>query len=54
MEALPGFTGLGLTKIGEGYAIRVNLETDAAVADVPAEFDGVPVDVEVVGRVQAH
>ncbi len=54
LELVDGFTGVGIVKTDDGYGLRVNLETDAAIADVPDEVDGVPVTVEIVGEVQAY
>ena len=47
----PAVTGVGLAPAAEGYAVKVNLRAeDAAVRrDLPAELDGAPVVVEVVG-----
>ncbi len=46
-----GVCGVGLARKDEGYALRVNV-VDANV-DVPAEVDGLPVDVCVTGPVNA-
>lgn len=46
-----GVCGVGLARQGEGYALRVNV-VDASV-DVPAEVDGLPVDVCVTGPLTA-
>jgi hypothetical protein len=47
--------GIGVTRIGDGYGLKVNLEarlpTDTAV---PTDVDGVPVRVEVVGKPRAQ
>jgi hypothetical protein len=45
--------GVGLTRIGDEYGIKVNLAS--AVKDestLPTEVDGVPVKVEVVGAIR--
>ena len=45
--------GVGLTRIGDEYGIKVNL--GSAVKDestLPSEVDGVPVKVEVVGAIR--
>ncbi len=44
--------GIGITKHANGYGIKVNLLEDGAA--LPAEIDGVPVRVEVVGRIRAR
>ncbi len=42
--------GIGITRIGEGYGVKINLTSEAAPgAAPPAEVEGVPVEVEVVG-----
>ncbi len=55
---LPGLVGIGLTKTARGgYAVRVNLEREAARAGrgrVPKTIGGVPVAVAAVGRVRAR
>lgn len=44
--------GVGLTRLGNRYAVKVNFETaPRADADLPREISGVPVVVQVVGRV---
>ncbi|MBI5094181.1 MAG: hypothetical protein HZB26_17290 [Candidatus Hydrogenedentes bacterium] len=48
-------TGVGITRVGKGYAVKVNMAT-APGADlvIPPEMDGVPVRVEVTGRIKAR
>jgi len=49
---LPGVVGLGITKVGEDYAIKVNLrEPLPAGVRAPDRIGDVPVCVEVVGRI---
>ena len=43
--------GVGIMRDGGGYAVKVNLSEDASVETLPAEIDGVPVHVEVVGPI---
>ncbi|MGL6094992.1 MAG: hypothetical protein ACRC7O_04200 [Fimbriiglobus sp.] len=44
--------GVGITRIGGGYGLKVNLGAEpAAGAAVPREVDGVPVRTEVVGPI---
>jgi hypothetical protein len=52
LAALPGVVGVGITKVGEDYALKVNLRAvlPAGMA-VPDRIDDVPVRVEVVGRI---
>jgi hypothetical protein len=49
-ERLGEVAGIGITRCGEGYGLKVNLKQcmPAGVA-APAEIKGVPVKVEVVG-----
>lgn len=45
--------GIGISRVGAGWAVKVNLSrADAEAAAIPAEIDGVPVVVAVVGRVR--
>jgi hypothetical protein len=45
--------GIGLTRVGDGYGVKVNLE-DATAPDAgfPETIDGVPVGIEVVGMIR--
>lgn len=50
---IPGVVGIGLTKVGDDYALKVNLrEKPPAGATVPQSIAGVPVTVEVVGTIR--
>lgn len=52
LDALPGVVGVGITKVGEDYALKVNLRAPLpAGASVPDRVGEVPVRVEVVGRI---
>ena len=45
--------GVGLTRIKEGYGLKINLQADPKSGErLPVEVDGVPVRVEVVGRIE--
>lgn len=47
--------GVGITRIGGGYGLKVNLThalTDQDKAALPLEIDGVPVRFEVVGQIR--
>jgi hypothetical protein len=45
--------GIGLTRVGDGYGVKVNLEAPPAPdADRPDSIDGVPVRIEVVGTIR--
>jgi hypothetical protein len=50
--AIGAVTGVGLTRVGGSYAVKVNLSRSAE--GVPTEIDGVPVTVEVAGPVRAR
>lgn len=52
LAGAPGVNGVGLTRRRGEYLVKVGLVA-AAGCDVPAEVDGVPVVVEVVGAVRA-
>ena len=52
LVALPGLVGVGITKVGEDYAVKVNLrEPLPPGASVPERIGDVPVRVEIVGRI---
>ena len=51
LAGLVGLAGIGLTRKGVGYAVKVNLSTNDSVS-VPDEIDGVPVVVELVGKIK--
>jgi hypothetical protein len=45
--------GIGLTRIGDGYGVKVNLGAPPAPdADLPESIDGVPVRIELVGPIR--
>jgi hypothetical protein len=45
--------GVGITRIDGGYGVKVNLETrPTRDVELPQTIDGVPVCVEVVGKVR--
>jgi hypothetical protein len=47
--------GVGITKVGGGYAVKVNLsEPLPQGADAPTVIDGVPISVEVVGTIRSR
>jgi hypothetical protein len=52
LSALPGLVGVGITKVGEDYALKVNLDAPLpAGVSAPERIGGVAVLVEVVGRI---
>jgi hypothetical protein len=45
--------GVGITRIDGGYGVKVNLEALPALStELPESIEGVPVRVEVVGKIQ--
>jgi hypothetical protein len=45
--------GVGITRIGEGYGVKLNLESRPAPdANLPHDVDGVPIRIEVVGTIR--
>jgi len=51
--ALAPVVGVGITRIGGSYGLKVNLQNPpAAGVSLPAEIGGVPVRVEVVGALR--
>ena len=55
LSKVPGVVGLGLTKVDDQYAVKVNLEAALPKSlTVPNNIDGVPVMYEVVGRIKAQ
>ena len=52
LATLPGLVGVGITKIGEEYALKVNLRASLpAGVSAPERIGDVQVCVEVVGRI---
>lgn len=55
LSRLPGVVGIGLTKVEDRYAVKVNLEAELPrSAKAPRSIDGVPVKYDVVGRIRAR
>ena len=51
-SGLAQVNGVGITGVGEGYGVKVNLaEPPAEGVHLPDEIDGVPVVVELVGPI---
>ncbi len=51
--ALAEVVGVGITRVGNGYGVKINLRAaPAAGVELPAEIEGVPVRVEVVGTIR--
>jgi hypothetical protein len=51
LHALP-LAGVGITRIGAGYGLKVNLSKSVAAGSVPDDLDGVPITTEVVGEIR--
>ena len=52
LATVPGVVGVGITKVGEDYALKVNLRTPLQEGvSAPERVGDVPVCVEVVGRI---
>jgi hypothetical protein len=52
LAALPGLVGVGITRVGEDYAVKVNLRAPLPPGvSVPERIGDVPVRVEVVGKI---
>jgi hypothetical protein len=50
LAALP-VVGVGITRIGDGYGLKVNLSAKVADDAIPHHVDGVPIKMEVVGKI---
>ena len=51
-EAFAPVVGVGITRVAKSYALKINLSrAPESPASMPAEINGVPVVVEVVGRI---
>jgi hypothetical protein len=46
--------GIGLVRVEDGWAVKVNLVRAAPELDLPREVDGVEVQTEVVGPIEAE
>jgi hypothetical protein len=52
LAALPGVVGIGITKIGDDYALKVNLDAELPKGvSAPDRIGDVRICVEVVGRI---
>jgi hypothetical protein len=50
LRGVPQLAGVGITRVDDGYAIKVNFSGPCDAA-LPAEVDGVPIRTEVVGAI---
>jgi hypothetical protein len=47
-----GVNGVGITRLDEGYGLKVNLSSPPEQSELlPTEVDGIPAAVEVIGSV---
>jgi hypothetical protein len=44
--------GVGITRIGDGYGLKVNLSESVTADAVPVHVDGVPIQTDVVGEIR--
>ncbi len=49
--ALASVVGVGITRIGDGYGLKINL-SEPPKAELPTEIGGVPIHIEVVGPIR--
>jgi hypothetical protein len=55
LSSVPQLGGVGLVRVGEGFAVKVNLSEPLQIGDkIPLEFEGVPVLIDIVGRIVAR
>ena len=53
LAGLADVVGIGITRVGRGYGVKVNLSRKPAQSEfIPSEVAGVPVRVEVVGTIR--
>lgn len=52
VASLAPVVGVGVTRVGDGYGVKVNLESAPAGVTSPSSINGVPLRVEVTGQVQ--
>jgi hypothetical protein len=43
--------GVGITRVGKGYGLKINLSEAVAADAIPEHIDGVPVKSEVFGMI---
>lgn len=52
---VPQLAGLGITKIGRHFAIKLNLNGPVSKdVEIPHDIDGIPIKVEFVGKIRAY
>jgi hypothetical protein len=52
VNPLAELRGIGIVILANGYGVKVNLSRKTA-AEIPADIDGVPVIIELVGNVRS-
>jgi hypothetical protein len=53
VDGLPELRGLGIAMLDGGFGVQVNLSSLPPGCAIPAEIDGVPVIVEIIGAITA-
>jgi hypothetical protein len=53
LAGVPGIRGIGIAVLENGYGVKVNLLDGAARHLIPADVDGAPVIVDIVGVISA-
>jgi hypothetical protein len=48
----PDVNGVGITRDGDGYAVKLNLSARSKADPLPRQIDGVKVRTEVVGSIR--
>ncbi len=52
LAGVTALNGVGICRVGNGYGVKINLsQTLSRVDRLPKEVDGVPLVVEIVGRI---
>ncbi len=55
LRNVPQLAGLGITRVGRHFAVKLNLSgplTDDI--EIPRNIDGVPIQIEFVGKIRAY
>lgn len=52
LARVPQVNGIGVMRVGAGYALKVNLAEPVGPDVIPDAVDGVPLRAEVVGRIR--
>jgi len=46
-----GIVGIGLTQLGDSYAIKINVDSTVDLASIPSHFLEIPVVVDMLGSI---